>query len=59
LQGQPPSDRVFARAAERAAATARPVSDQRGSAEYKRHVVGVLTERALRRATERALAVQP
>ena len=31
-----------------------PVSDQRGSKEYKRHVVGVLTERVLARATERA-----
>jgi carbon-monoxide dehydrogenase medium subunit len=58
LVGEPPSDQLFARAAELAAAASRPVSDQRGSAEYKRHVAGVLTERALRRATARALAVQ-
>jgi carbon-monoxide dehydrogenase medium subunit len=57
LSGEPPSDHLFARAGELAAAAARPISDQRGSAEYKRHVVGVLTERALRRATARALAV--
>jgi carbon-monoxide dehydrogenase medium subunit len=34
------------------------VSDQRGSKEYKRHVAGVLTRRALQRAGERALAAQ-
>ena len=38
-----------------AAAACAPVSDQRGSADYKRHVAGVLTERVLRRATARAL----
>jgi carbon-monoxide dehydrogenase medium subunit len=58
LEGQPPSEELFARAGELAAAAARPVSDQRGSAEYKRHVAAVLTARALKRATTRALAVQ-
>ena len=53
--GEAPSDEAFARAASLAAAACRPVSDQRGSAEYKRHVAGVLTERVLRRATARAL----
>jgi carbon-monoxide dehydrogenase medium subunit len=55
LIGNPPSDELFAGAAEIAAAACRPVTDQRGSAEYKRHVAGVLTERVLRRAAERAL----
>ncbi len=55
LVGEPPSDELFANAARLAAASASPVTDQRGSAEYKRHVAMVLTERALRRATERAL----
>jgi aerobic carbon-monoxide dehydrogenase medium subunit len=54
LTAQPPSDELFGRAAELAAAACSPVSDQRGSAAYKRHAAGVLTERALRRATARA-----
>jgi aerobic carbon-monoxide dehydrogenase medium subunit len=58
LAGQPPSEDLFKRAAAAAAAGCRPVSDQRGSAEYKRHVAGVLTERALMRAATRALARQ-
>src|SRR5450755_1940918 len=55
LSGRPPSDELFAQAGALAAAACSPASDQRGSAEYKRHVVGVLTRRALRRATARAL----
>jgi carbon-monoxide dehydrogenase medium subunit len=55
LAGQPPSDQLFAQAGAAAADGCSPVSDQRGSARYKRHLAGVLTERALRRATERAL----
>jgi carbon-monoxide dehydrogenase medium subunit len=55
LAGNPPSEELFAEAAQRAAAACSPATDQRGSAEYKRHVAGVLTERALRRAAERAL----
>jgi carbon-monoxide dehydrogenase medium subunit len=58
LVGQPPSDELFARAARAAQEACEPVADQRGSAEYKRHVVGVLTERTLRRAAERARAEQ-
>jgi aerobic carbon-monoxide dehydrogenase medium subunit len=54
LTGERPSPELFARAAALARQTCDPVSDQRGSKEYKRHVVGVLTERVLARATERA-----
>jgi aerobic carbon-monoxide dehydrogenase medium subunit len=55
LQGEPPSPRLFAHAAALAAAACRPVSDQRGSARYKRHVAGVLVERVLERAAARAV----
>jgi carbon-monoxide dehydrogenase medium subunit len=54
LVGEAPSDAAFQRAARLAQAACAPVSDQRGSADYKRHVVGVLTERVLWRASERA-----
>jgi carbon-monoxide dehydrogenase medium subunit len=55
LAGRPASHDLFAEVARLAAAECSPATDQRGSAEYKRHVVGVLTERALRRASARAL----
>ena len=55
LRGSEPAEELFAQAGELAAAACSPVSDQRGSAEYKRHVAGVLTTRALRRAAARAL----
>jgi carbon-monoxide dehydrogenase medium subunit len=55
LAGEPPSGELFARAAALASAACAPVTDQRGSKEYKRHVAGVLTERVLARATARAL----
>ncbi|HET9983109.1 MAG TPA: xanthine dehydrogenase family protein subunit M [Longimicrobiales bacterium] len=54
LAGQRPDDAVLKDAARLAAADAQPVSDRRGSADYKRDVVRVLAYRALRRAVERA-----
>jgi aerobic carbon-monoxide dehydrogenase medium subunit len=56
LTGQVPSEELFARAAALASKTCRPITDARGSADYKRHAAGVLTERALRRAATRALS---
>ena len=55
LQGQAPSEELFAQAREIAAEDCSPSADGRGPVDYKRHLAGVLTERALRRATERAL----
>lgn len=47
LIGQPASAEAFRKAAEGAAANARPISDTRGSADYRRELVRVLTGRAL------------
>jgi carbon-monoxide dehydrogenase medium subunit len=53
LRGRPPSEDVYAEAGAIAAEYCTPVTDQRGSAEYKRHLAGELTKRALRRAVAR------
>jgi carbon-monoxide dehydrogenase medium subunit len=55
LAGQPPSEEAFDAAARLAAEDCSPQTDQRGSAEYKRHLAHELTLRALRSATARAL----
>ncbi len=54
LIGQTPTQNILERAGAAAAAACAPVADQRGSVEYKRHVAGVLTIRALQRAASRA-----
>jgi carbon-monoxide dehydrogenase medium subunit len=54
LAGQRPSEEAFQRAAELAAEAARPISDVRASAAFRRHLVQVMTARCLRRAVERA-----
>jgi len=55
LRGRTPSDDLFAEAGEIASADCSPVPDGRGPVDYKRHLAGVLTKRALRRAAARAL----
>ncbi len=55
LRGKPASDELFTQAGEIASADCSPSSDGRGPIDYKRHLAGVLTQRALHRATERAL----
>lgn len=54
LEGNTASESLFARAAETAASEARPISDVRGSAEFRRHLVRVMTERCLQEAARRA-----
>jgi carbon-monoxide dehydrogenase medium subunit len=53
LRGRPPSEDLYAEAGAIAADSCAPTTDQRGSAEYKRHLAGELTRRALRRAVAR------
>jgi carbon-monoxide dehydrogenase medium subunit len=54
LRGQQPSEELYATAGELAAQGCQPVTDQRGSADYKRHLADELTRRALRLAVARA-----
>jgi len=56
LLGNAPSDDLFRAAGAAAGAQSRPFGDVRGPVEYKRAMAAELTLRALRRATERALA---
>lgn len=55
LRGKAPSEELFTKAGEIASEDCSPSADGRGPVDYKRHVAGVLTARALLRATARAL----
>jgi carbon-monoxide dehydrogenase medium subunit len=55
LRGQAPTEALFAEAGKIASEDCSPGADGRGPVDYKRHLAGVLTHRALRRATSRAL----
>src|SRR6058998_2288826 len=54
LKGKAPDEAAIKRAAELAAEASEPSADLRGSVEYKKDLVRVLTARALRKAVERA-----
>jgi aerobic carbon-monoxide dehydrogenase medium subunit len=55
LRGQTPSEDLFAQAGRIASEDCSPSADGRGPVDYKRHLAGVLTTRALRTAAARAL----
>jgi len=55
LRGSAPSDELFAHAGKIASEDCSPSADGRGPVDYKRHLAGVLTTRALRRAAAHAL----
>ena len=55
LRGKAPSEELFEQAGAIASEDCSPVPDGRGPVDYKRHLAGVLTKRALRRAAARAL----
>jgi carbon-monoxide dehydrogenase medium subunit len=56
LEGHPVTPDLIGRAARVAVEAARPISDQRGSADFRRHLVQVLTRRTLTTALARASA---
>jgi carbon-monoxide dehydrogenase medium subunit len=53
LRGNAPSEELYSQAGAIAAASCSPVTDLRGSVEYKRHLAAELTKRALRRSVAR------
>jgi carbon-monoxide dehydrogenase medium subunit len=55
VRGEQPSEQLFAEAGEAAGEQSAPLPDGRGPVDYKRHLAGVLTKRALIRAAQRAL----
>lgn len=57
LSGKTPTPDLIEQAAEQAAEVAHPVSDMRGSAEYRRELVKVLTRRTLNKCCE-ALGIE-
>ena len=54
LEGHPVTPELIERAARAAVEAARPISDQRGSADFRRHLVQILTRRTLTTALARA-----
>ncbi len=55
LVGKPANEETFAEIGRLAAAACEPVTDQRGTAEYKRHLAAELTIRTLRTSVARVL----
>lgn len=59
LEGEVPSTALFVRAAAQCADAALPITDVRGTADFRRELVRVLARRALEDAVARATAGQP
>jgi aerobic carbon-monoxide dehydrogenase medium subunit len=59
LRGQVPSDDLYTQAGEIAATDCSPTADGRGPVDYKRHLAGIVTARALNRAAARAKVRRP
>ncbi len=55
LRGEEPSEDLYEQAGEMASEDCSPGADGRGPVDYKRHLAGELSRRALRRSAERAL----
>lgn len=58
LAGKPATEETFAQAGELARKQVKPISDMRGPAEYRTHLVGVLVKRTLAGAVARARGLQ-
>jgi len=58
LKGKPVNAESIEAAAELAKSAAQPISDMRGTAEYRRHLCAVLTRRALEAAVKQAQELQ-
>jgi xanthine dehydrogenase FAD-binding subunit len=54
LAGKPATEATFVQAGELAKKVATPISDMRGTVEFRSHLVGVLAKRTLAKAVERA-----
>lgn len=54
LAGQPVNDETIKKAADAAKSVVHPITDMRGTEEFRIHVTGVLTERVIKQAVERA-----
>ena len=56
LRGREPTEELYEQAGALAASSCSPVTDNRGTADYKRHLADELTRRTLRRSVERIQA---